>query len=118
MSAPIASERPSQWEIALIPIRSAKVKRRKNSRGIHSRRRSMGRASHREAASETMMNVIAFEARASESSSPPPPPPANASTNAIAMSSTMRMASTRSVSSSASRRKSIRPLTATADEET
>ena len=94
------------------------MKRRKNSRGIHSRSRSIGRAPQREAASETMMNVIALKASASESSKPPPPPPAKARTNAMAMSSTIRMASTRSVSSSASRLKSIRPLTATADEET
>ena len=36
ISAPIASERPRTWAVALIPIRSANVKRRKNSRGIHS----------------------------------------------------------------------------------
>jgi hypothetical protein len=37
-----------------------------------------------------------LKASASESSIPPPPPPAKASTNAIAMSSTIRIARTRS----------------------
>jgi hypothetical protein len=101
-----------------MPTTIRNVNSRKNSRGIASSSRSMGRASQREAASENVMKPSALRTRTSVCSSSPPPPPAKARTTAMAMSSTMRMARMRSVSSSASRRKSISPLTATADEET
>jgi hypothetical protein len=116
--APIASESPSSCAIALIPTTKPTTASRKNSRGSQSRKRSIGRDSHFEAARATATNPIALATISSVVSRAPPPPPANPRTRASTRSSATRIASTRSVSSSASRRKSIRPLTVIALEET
>ena len=78
----------------------------------------MPRLSHLDTASEKAMKATALPTIASVSAASPPPPAAKPSTSAITMSSATRMASTRSVSSSARRRKSISPFTVIALEET
>jgi len=78
----------------------------------------MGRRAKREAATETVTNPSAFATATRVGLRPAPPAAAKPSTPATTMSSKTRMARMRSVSSSARRRKSIRPLTVTALEET
>jgi hypothetical protein len=101
-----------------MPVRNANTASRKNSRGSRSRNRSSAPESHFETAKEAVMNPIAFASVTSVSGAVAPPPAAKPRANAITRSSATRIASTRSVSSSASRRKSISPLTVTALEET
>jgi hypothetical protein len=104
--------------MAAIPTRKPNVARSMNSPGRRPSSASIGRRRKREAATETVTNTSALATATRVGLTPSPPAAAKPSTPAMTTSSKTRIARMRSVSSSARRRKSMRPLTVTALEET
>ena len=118
MSAPIASDRPSALAIAASPTTSANDGEQEELARQPVEHAVDQPGQQRDAASDSRDEDERLRDERERLARPAPPLAAIAMTNAITMSSKRSTPSTTSVSSSARRRKSMRPLTATALDET